>query len=127
MSTKLQRKGRTLKLTIDELFDSPRLKIAVDLFYKDPLLLKAIMVELGKECLEVSKYRVIRDAIKFQSLDKFGLKTYLSSINDFDKFNIHWKMTDVELQYYKLNPKNQLEQEEKEALFEKVKKQFGME
>lgn len=121
---KFQRKGRTLKMTIDDLFESPRFKIALEMFEEDPMLLKAIFIELGLETQNVTKYKIISEMTKMYSLGSHALKAYLVTVNDFDKYNIHWNMSPVELRYYSLNPKGLLPKREARALFKKIKQQF---
>lgn len=126
MSSKLQRKGRTLMMTIEDLIESPRFNIALEMYKEDPMLLKAILVELGMEAQNVAKYRIISETMKYHSLDKGELKRYLSQVNEFNKYNIYWGMSDLERLYYSKNPKGELGKREARQLFRKLKKQFGL-
>lgn len=124
-----QRKGRTLALTVNELLESKRFQIAVDNFKRDPMFMKAILIELGKGCLEVGKNTVIRKYGKVSSLPNFEMIPYLRNIgiDDFNTFELFWALSPAEVALYTADPKGELTEEEKDVLFEKVAKQFGLE
>lgn len=118
------RKGRTLNLTVDELLTSKRLEIAINNFKHDPMFLKAILIELGLECLTVAKNTIIRHYSMYSSLDKYELAPYLRSVNDFHTFNIHFGLSDIEKELYLGDIKGDLSEEKRKELFDKVKKKF---
>lgn len=120
----LQRKDRTLNMTVDDLLQSARLNIAVERFKDDPMLLKAILIELGLECLNVAKHRIIREYSKHSAFAQFEMIPYLKSINDFKTFNIYFPLSELEKRYYMADPKNQLSPEERKELFNKIKKKL---
>lgn len=122
----VQRKGRTLAVSVDSLLESPRFKIAMDVFEEDPMLMRAILIELGMEAQNVAKYTIISEAMKMYSLPRYELKPYLSSINDFTRYNIWWGMSEVEQRYYSMNPKGELTKKEARELLKKIKKDLGM-
>lgn len=126
MNTK-NKKGRTLAITVADLLESPRLKIAVDNFNEDPNLLRAIFIELGMESQNVAKNAIIRESMKHIGLDKGELKPVLYDFNNFCTYNIWWNMTPIEVEYYSKNPKGLLPKEEAKELFRKIKLQFGVE
>lgn len=112
-------------MTIDNLLESPRFKIALEMFQEDPMLMKAILIELGLETQNVVKYKIISEVMQKYGMERSSLKPYLAQISDFDKYNIHWGMTPVELRYYSMNPKGLLDKDEARDLFNKIKKQFS--
>lgn len=125
--SKFKRKGRTLGDTITALLESKRLDIAVEFYTRgDNTFLKALFTELGMECLSVAKHTIIREAMRMNGLDRFELRPYLSSINDFTTFNIHWNMLPTEQQYYAGIIQGNLTDKQKTELFEKIKKKLGM-
>lgn len=113
-------------MTVNDLMESKRLEIAVDMFKHDPMLLKAILIELGMESLNVAKNAIVREVGKYGSLDYFELKPMLTQFSDFQTFNIYWGMSEVEKIYYSKNPKGELSKEEAVILFDKIKKQYGL-
>lgn len=122
----VQRRGRNLALTVEELIASKRLKIAIDLFDVDPMLMRAILIELGMEAQSVAKYKIISEVMNHNGLDRYELKPLLSSITDFNKYNIWWGLSPIEQRYYMLNPKSELHKKEREELFKKLKDQYGV-
>jgi len=100
--SKVKRKGRTLAFTVDELLESPRLDIALKMFDYDRSMLRAILIELGLECLNVAKYATTKRAIKYHSLNAFELKPLLLELNpdDFNTFSIFWGLSKQEQKYY---------------------------
>jgi hypothetical protein len=120
----VERKGRTLFTTVNNLMESPRLKIAVENFNTDPMLLKAILIELGKECLDVAKNTIIKHYNTHSSLPQYALSPYLRSVDEFNTFNIYWNLSDEEKAYYTADPLFKLSKEERQELFKKIKKRF---
>lgn len=122
---KLNKKGgRTLNLTVEDLMQSKRLEIAVRNFKEDPQLLKAILIELGMESINVSKNTIIKTYRAYSSLDQYELVPLLKSVNDFNTFNIFWSLTRAEMLLYQADPKFQHNEEERKALLQKVKVQL---
>lgn len=122
-----KRKGRTLGITVDDLMESKRLEIALELYKQDPMLLKAILIELGNECLQVAKNTIIKNASTVWGLDKFEALPYLRSVTDFKTFNIHWQLSPIEQKYYYNKVSGNLSEEQSKKMFEQIKKNFGME
>ena len=119
-----QKKNRTLALTVVAMMESPRLRIACENLQNDPMLLKAMLIEFGHECLNVAKATVIKHYATHSSLCQRDLLPYLRSINDYTTFNIWFNMSDIEKRLYTLDPKFKLSKEERLALQEKVRKKF---
>lgn len=126
MSSKIKKKGRTLSFTVKELMESERLKLAIQFFDKDPLLMKAILTELALESLMVGKNTIIR-RVNASSLDKFELIPWLRSLDldEYNTFNIYWGLTDVERQLY-LAKVNGATKEEMDAIVDKVNSRLGV-
>lgn len=98
-----KRKGRTLSITIDELLESKRLEYAIKLFSKGKkMALKAILVELGLECLDVARVNTTRRAVSYKSLVTDDLLLVLRAMtpDDFNTFNIHWNLSKPEQDLY---------------------------
>jgi hypothetical protein len=92
-----QKKGRTMKLTIDELLESERFWLGVQAYLKgDKSYLEAILIELGLEIQNVTKYTLARVYGKHYSLDKKELAPLLKSWDDFTTYNIWWRLTEDE-------------------------------
>lgn len=123
---RLQRRGRTLAITVDALLESPRFKIAMDMYEEDPMLLRAILIELGMEAQNVAKYKIMNETMQHYKLPWCELKPYLAQVTDFNKYNIHWNMSEAEKIYYSKNPKGLLTKKEANELFRSIKKQLGM-
>lgn len=124
---KVKRAGRDLALTINELMQSKRLEIAVEMFQKgEPLMLKAIFTELGLEAQNVSKYTIIKKVNNMYGMPMRDLKPYLSRFDEFITYNLWWGMTPVEQQYYMAKIEGASEKELSDLL-EKVKKKFNLE
>lgn len=124
MSKKLQRYGRTANLTISELFESVRFKIALKLFDEDPQLLKAILTELLLETTNVVRSTMVKTYSQSSSLPAYAMIGLLRSVNEFNTFNIFWSLTDFELAYYKEDSKLQYTEQERKELFQKIKARF---
>lgn len=118
------KKGRTLGVTVNDLLESKRWQIAINNYKDDPQFMKAILIELGYECMKVAKNTVIKTYALHSSLDAFELIPMLRNISDFTTFNIWWSLTPVEQKLYIADPKNVLSPEERSELLEKVKSQF---
>lgn len=145
---KPKKKGRDLAYTINELMDSPRLKIAVASFKKDPMLLKAIFTELGMEAESVAKYSVIRCYQQNEHLDRSELLPLLRAvgtinsdsrneddimvgmpkkeINEMNTYNIWWGIGKSEVKLYLANLNPDLSDEDRQALIDEVKSKFGL-
>ena len=105
-------------MSVDELMQSKRLEIAVKFFKEDPMLLKTIFIELGREAQNVAKHTMMREFKRHEGLDWFlEMRPYLSQYNDFCTYNIWWTMNPQEKLYYSENPKDELPQEEAWKLF----------
>lgn len=120
----VQRKNRTLAYTVQELLESPRLRIAIDNFKNDKSFLRAILIELGAESERVAKYTVIKQYNTFHGLNQFELLPMLREVSDFTTYNIFWALSPTEQQLYLGDIKGNLTEEERTALFEKVKKEL---
>lgn len=120
----IQKKGRTLGITVDDLLESPRFKLALENYESDPMFMKAILIELGMECLKVGKNTIIKAYATHSSFDQFEMKPFLSNITDFTSFNIWWKLSKLEQQFYIADPKHKLTKRERKVLFEKIRKEF---
>lgn len=124
---KVKRAGRDLAFTINELMQSKRLEIAVEMFQRgEPLMLKAIFTELGLEAESVAKYSIIKKVNNMYGMPMRDLKPYLSRYNEFHTYNLWWNMTPVEQEYY-LAKINGASEEDLTKLLERVKKKFNME
>ena len=123
----IRRKNRTLAFTVGELMESPRLKLAVELFDKDPLLMKAILTELALESLMVGKNTIIKKVNISEGMPKFALVPMLRSldVDDFNTFNIYWGMSDIERKLY-VAKVNGASKEELEKLVESVNTKLGV-
>jgi len=126
MSSKIKKKGRTLSFTVKELMESERLKLAIQFFDKDPLLMKAILTELALESLMVGKNTIIR-RVNASSLDKFELIPWLRSLDldEYNTFNIFWGLTDIEKQLY-VAKANGASREELDSIIDKVNSKLGI-
>ncbi len=118
--------GRTLSYTINELMNSPRMRIAVDNFDNDKLFLKALLTELCMEVFNVTKYSVIKRYNTHSSLTQADMLPLLRSLNtdDLTTFNIYFNLSPMEMELYKADPLNKKTKEEKNELFQKVYKMF---
>ena len=120
----LQRKGRTAMMTINDLFESPRLRIAVENFEHDKQLLKAIFVEIVAEATQVAKNRIISEYSKHSNFRAFEMIPLLRNVSDFTKWNIHWGLSPEEVQLYLVDPTNKLPTSERLELQKKVRERF---
>src|SRR5690606_29236324 len=103
---KFQRKGRTLKTTINDLIASKRLEIAIHLFPIDKGFLEAMLIELGLEAQIVARNCTMRKFKQHDGLDWFGeMKPMLSRFDEFNTYNIHFTQLDeVSRRYYMKDP-----------------------
>jgi len=120
----MQRRNRTAKMTIDDLFTSPRLKIAIESFPFDQMLLKAIFVEIVGEAMQVAKNTVIKQYAKHSAFTQQQMIPFLRNISDFTSWNLHWSLSDLEKKIYVSDAKFQLPPDEREKLIKKLHKQF---
>lgn len=117
----IQKKGRTLAVTVNDLMESQRLRIAIENYENDPMLLKAILIELGYEAQSVGKNTVIKQYATHSGMSAFELTPYLRNISDFTTYNIWWKLTAAEQAYYLAEVNNKgISKREKKKLFKKV-------
>lgn len=121
------KKGRTLKVTVEDLLKSKRLEIAIRNFKRDPKQLEAILVELGMEAHRVAKTAFLKTYNSHSDLAQFEMLPLLRSINDFNTYNIYWSLTPLEQKLYMLDPKNKMDEEEYNKHFERLKKEMGFE
>lgn len=114
-------------LTINELIDSPRFKIANEVFPKDSSLMKAMLVELVHETMNVVKSTLVKIINTRQGLDKFEIVPLLRGVmpDEYRTFNIYWGMSDVEQKLY-LAKVNGATPEELQELTLKVKSKLGI-
>lgn len=127
MKNRFQRKGRTLKTTIDDLASSKRLEIAVHLFPIDKGFLEAMLVELGLEAQIVARNCTMRKFKQHEGLDWFNeMKPMLSRFDDFNTYNIHFTQLDeVSRRYYLKDPKLELGLEERRKVLNEIKKELN--
>lgn len=125
------KRGRTLKLTIDELFESPRYKIAIKAAQTgDNSFMLAILVELGLECFRVAKYKTIKAHNMYSSLPDFEKVPFMKNVGNadsefqFDSFNLWWGLSDLEKQIYNQDPKNKKSPEEYQEMILKLQKKM---
>lgn len=121
----IQKKGRTLNTTVEDLMESPRLRIAIDNFDNDPMLLKAILIELGYEAQSVGKNTIIKHYATHSSMDAFEMTPYLRNVSEFTTYNIWWKISKAEEAYYMAMVNNKgITKTERKKLFKKVHKEL---
>lgn len=116
--------GRTLMTTLNDLFESPRLKIAVQSYDFDPQLLKALFLETCLETQQVVKNKMIKEYSTHSAMAAFELIPYLRSINEFTKYNIYYSLSPLETQLYLGTLDKKLTTEERKQLLEKIHKKF---
>jgi len=116
--------GRTLMTTLNDLFESPRLKIAVQSYDFDPQLLKALFLETCLETQQVVKNKMIKEYSTHSAFQAFQMIPYLRSINTFDKYNIYYSLSPLEQQLYLGTLDKKLTTEERKQLLEKIHKKF---
>lgn len=116
--------GRTLMTTLNDLFESPRLKIAVQSYDFDPQLLKALFLETCLETQQVVKNKMIKEYSTHSAFQAFQMIPYLRSINEFNKYNIYYSLSPLEQQLYLGTLDKKLTEEERKQLLEKIHKKF---
>lgn len=123
----VQRRGRTLSLTVKELMESQRLKLAVELYDKDPLLLKAIFTELALGSLSVGRNTIIKRVSMNDGLPKYHLIPLLRSIDldEFNTFDLFWGLSEQEQKLY-IAKANGASKEELEKMVDGVNKRLGI-
>lgn len=139
---KRQTGGRGIGVTVKELMESTRLKLAVKHFDDDPMMLRAILTELSLEVFSATKSALTRIVGKAygggwtnedgevvgRGLDSFEMKAYLRSL-DVDlvnNMNIYWGLSDAERELYSADPRFEMPPAKRKALFERVMKRFNM-
>ena len=137
------KKGRGIGITVNELMNSVRLKLAVANFENDPMLLKAILTELCLEVFTATKHSLTRIVGKAYGrgwegedgsprgtgLYGYEMTAYLRGLNVDDvlnNMNIYWSLTKEEAALYAADPQFKLSPEERAELFAKIKKRFQM-
>ena len=139
------KKGRTLAITVDEMLDSVRLKIAIDAYnLGDKSFLRAMLIEMGLETFLATRSAITKRVGKAagpgwispitglpiaKGLTAGELTAYLRSldVDILNNLNVHWGLTEAEKALYMADPKMQLSDEERSNLLERVKRRFGME
>lgn len=121
---KVQRKNRSIQLTLDELFESPRFRIAVSLFPTDQSFMRAIFTELYLDIVTVVKSKLIKTYNNYSSLDQYEMIPLLRSVNDFDTFQLFWGLTPIEMELYGADPKFKLSDSERADLLAKLHEKF---
>lgn len=135
----MQKKERDLKLTLEDLFNSLRFKIAVEYYPIEPQLLKDLFFEVGLAAEQCAKNTIISEYNKYGSkkilkeggvgsittekgLDQYEIIPYLRSITNFNRYNIWWKpKTDLEKSLYANDPTFKLDYSGKVELVNKLK------
>lgn len=119
-----KRKDRTLAVTVESMLQSPRLRIACENLQSDPMLLRAMLIEFGLECLNVAKSTVIKRYNMHSSMSQFELLPLLRATSDYTTFNIWFGLSPEESALYLVDPKFKLTKEERLELQDKVRKRF---
>lgn len=138
----IQKGNRGIAVTIKELMESQRLRIAVQQFENDPLFLKAILTELALEIFSATKSSITKIVAKAYGkgwedkdgimrgvgLDAFELVPYLRSldVDSVNNLNLFWGLSPQEIELYKADPKGKMTPEQRKELLERVKAKFGM-
>lgn len=97
------KKGRTLGFTVDELLRSVRLDLAIKLFQLgNTEALRAILIELGLECLNVARVNTTKKAVRYKRITTDDLYSVLRGMSpdDYDTFNIYWGLSEAEQELY---------------------------
>jgi len=116
--------GRTLMKTLNDLFESPRLQIAVDSFSFDKQLLKALFLETCLETQQVVKNKMIKEYSTHSAMSAFELIPYLRNVSEFNKYNIYYSLSPLETQLYLGTLDKKLTEEQRKELLEKIHKKF---
>lgn len=116
---------RGIAITVEDLMQSVRLKIAVQNFETDPMLLKAILTEFALELFSCTKNTVIKRYNTFSGLTQESMLPLLRSIapDEVLNANVFWNLSPIEIQLY-LAEKNGMPKEERTKLLEKLRVQF---
>ena len=146
--SKSPKKGRDLALTIKELLESPRMKLAVAAFAKNKTMMKALLTELGMEAESVAKYAVIRAYAANKELTSREILAILRRVgvinsddrdpedvlkgmpkkdfNEMNTYNIYFGMSKEEAKLYldEINPT--LSESDKNKLLDQVKNHFSI-
>lgn len=118
------KRGRTAALTIKDLMNSQRFKLAVEFMGDDPMMMFAILVELCQESARVQKSELIRTYSASHDLDLKEMKPLLMNCEAGNTWNIYWSLSPLEQKLYSLDPKNQKTKEQRLELFEQLKATF---
>lgn len=120
--------GRTLAVTVNDLLDSVRFKIAVKAFVNgNHSFMKALLIELGMEAEKVSKNAVIKAHNQYSTLAAFERIPFMKSVGDagseyqFNRYNIFWSLSPLEQELYMEDPKMKKSPEEYQEILEKVR------
>lgn len=139
----MQKGNRGIAVTVKELVESVRLRIAVDAYKAgDSSFLKAILIEYGLEVFQATKSSITKIVGKSYSkgyagengetigkgLDAFELIPYLRSLDTdiLNNMNVFWGLSDPERELYLGDIKGTLPEEKKKELLERVKRRFGL-
>lgn len=120
------KRGRTAALTIKDLMNSQRFKLAVEFIDADPMMMFAILVELCQESARVQKSELIKTYSVSNDLDLKEMRPLLMNCEAGNTWNIYWSLSPIEQKLYSLDPKNAKSKEERLELLEKLKSQFGL-
>lgn len=122
----VQRKGRNLNFTINEMLDSVRWRIAIQNFNQDRSFMEALLTEFGLECLTVAKNKVIKTYNMNSGLAQFEMAPLLRNIGveEYDTFNIYFSLSEAEQALYLGDIKGTLTEEKRTELLDRVRKQF---
>lgn len=126
----LQKKDRTLEMTVDDLMSSKRMEIAIDYYPLAPQLLRNLFIELGEASQQAAKSVIISEynmfgskkekkviaedgnveAVKLAGLDQYEMVPYLRGITEFNRYNTWWKVTEgLERDIYMADPLRKLD------------------
>lgn len=123
-----RRNKRTFSLTVDEMLESPRFKLALEFAKKDDLsYLKAMLIELGLETMNVVRDTLIRRVRINSDLTGSDLRDCLKGLSpsDYTTFRIGWQLSPIERKLYlaKINGESD---ESIGKLLEKAVKNMGL-
>lgn len=121
------KKGRTLGFTVDELLRSVRLDLAIKLFQLgNTETLRAILIELGLECLNVARVNTTKKAVRYKRITTDDLYSVLRGMSpdDYDTFNIYWGLSEAEQELYLAEINN--DHEAYDSALKKVIEQYSL-
>lgn len=121
------KKGRTLGFTVDELLRSVRLDLAIKLFQLgNTEALRAILIELGLECLNVARVNTTKKAVRYKRITTDDLYSVLRGMSpdDYDTFNIYWGLSEAEQELYLAEINN--DHEAYDSALKKVIEQYSL-